>query len=110
MFKEIDCADIQWADLKKINRSDFVFNEARVQGALIGKHKKDGRILYIDSPRRFKLFSDGLNILVIESGGGTVKWKKGETQVFAGKVYRAEDIGEFEINGDCRFIFVKSGD
>jgi hypothetical protein len=78
--------------------------ENTVQGAKIGK--KDNALLII-SPRRYKLFSDGTDFVLIENGSGHFKWKRGETDFAAGDAFEVAEVGEYELNGNGTFVVVR---
>lgn len=86
-------------------REDFVFSDKTVQGATVGKC---GTSLYIISPRRFKLYTDGTDTVHILSGAGHFKWARGETPFAAGESFSAENVGEYEVNGNCEFAVVRT--
>lgn len=81
--------------------AEFTMQEGLVQGAAIGK--KDD-FLYVVSPKRYKLFADGTNILTVLSGDGFFKWKRGETKFTTGDVFEISQVGEYEVNGNAQFI------
>ncbi|MBP5242474.1 MAG: hypothetical protein J6Z36_02145 [Clostridia bacterium] len=83
---------------------EFVMQETPVQGAQIGKREND---LYIVSPRRFKLFTTGMDRVYILEGNGFFKWKRGETKFSAGDVFTVEEVGEYEINGNGKYFVVR---
>lgn len=84
---------------------EFIFSEKTVQGARVGK--KDGA-LYVVSPRRFKLFSEGTDTVHILAGSGHFKHARGETDFAAGESFRLHEPGEYEVNGNCSFIVVRA--
>ena len=83
---------------------EFTFGDAPVQGARVGKK---GEWLFVRSPRRYKLFTDGTDEVTFTEGGGHFKWARGERDFAAGESYRLESPGEYEVNGTCAF-FVRS--
>ena len=83
---------------------EFEFSDKTVQGAKLGKREK---MLYVVSPRRFKLYADKADTLTFISGSGHFKWARGETDFAAGESYRIEGEGEYEVNGNCTFIAVR---
>ncbi len=85
-------------------KENFVFSDKTVQGATVGK---SGASLYIISPRRFKLYSEGTDTVHILAGAGHFKWARGETPFAAGDSFSAENAGEYEVNGNCEFIVVR---
>lgn len=89
-----------------LKKEDFTFSEERVQGALTGK---SGSAVYVISPRRFKLYTDGTDKLKIIklSGNGHFKWSRGETDFSEGDVFEISAVGEYEVNGNAEFIVVK---
>ncbi|MBQ9081664.1 MAG: hypothetical protein IJY26_03405 [Clostridia bacterium] len=85
--------------------AEFEMQENTVQGARIGK--KDNA-LYIVSPRRYKLFTDGTDFVKILEGNGFFKWKRGETKFSAGDCFEISEVGEYEINGNGTYIVVRN--
>ncbi len=83
---------------------EFTFSEKTVQGARVGK--KEGAQLII-SPRRFKLFSEGTDIVHILSGSGHFKHARGETDFSAGERFCLQNAGEYEVNGNCVFLVLR---
>ena len=86
--------------LSKENFSDF----KTVQGARMAQ--KDSAV-YAESPRRYKLFCDTAHEIYIISGAGFIKWARGELPFTAGDCFCAEEIGEYELNGNCVFEVIK---
>lgn len=80
---------------------EFVFGEAPVQGARVGKRED---WLCVRSPRRFKLFTEGTDIVCIAEGSGHFKWARGERDFAAGDCFCLESPGEYEVNGRCAFF------
>ena len=80
---------------------EFTFGEAPVQGARVGK--REGW-LFVRSPRRYKLFTEGTDEVTFAEGSGHFKWARGERDFAAGESYRLESPGEYEINGKCAFF------
>ena len=80
---------------------EFTFGDAPVQGARVGKK---GEWLFVRSPRRYKLFTDGTDEVTFTEGGGHFKWARGERDFAAGESYRLESPGEYEVNGKCAFF------
>lgn len=83
---------------------DFSMNDSPVQGARTGRR---GNARFVDSPRRFKLFSEGNDVVCFLRGSGHFKWQRGETPFAAGDAFRIEGEGEYEVNGPCAFIVVR---
>ena len=81
--------------------TEFVFSEKTVQGAKTGK--KDD-LLFVRSPRRFKLYTDGCDEVIFLEGAGHFKWARGETPFAAGDCFLVEKCGEYEVNGACTFV------
>ncbi len=75
-----------------------------VQG---GKKRALGNKLFIESGGRYKLFGEGCDLILFTEGSGHFKWARGETSFTAGDVFRAEKLGEYEINGLCSFFVVR---
>lgn len=95
--------------LLSLSPEKFDLSGPTVQGAKCAKLESDGKIYNCTvSPRRFKQFAETAIILYIYSGDGFIKWKKGETKITQGSVYKIAPIGEYEINGNCTFILTKS--
>lgn len=84
---------------------EFEMQENTVQGARIGKKGND---LLIVSPRRYKLFTSGMDRVKVLEGNGFFKWKRGETKFSAGDCFEVSDVGEYEINGNGTYIVVRS--
>ncbi len=61
----------------------------------------------VETPRRYKLFTEGRDELYILSGSGHFKWARGETPFAAGESFVAENAGEYELNGACTFIVAR---
>mgnify|MGYP005758930013 FL=1 len=89
------------------DKSEFSFSDKRVQGATIGK--KEGET-YVISPKRYKLYCEGKMRILIVKGKGFVKWKRGEIAFEENDALFAEEAGEFELNGDCEFVYEISAD
>lgn len=85
-------------------REDFTMQGACVQGARIGKK---GSALLIISPRRYKLYTDGRDLVRIEEGHGFFKWKRGETPFSAGDCFEVCQTGEYEISGKGVYIVLR---
>ena len=83
---------------------EFTFSDKTVQGARLGKREN---MLYVVSPRRFKLYADGADTLTFLAGSGHFQWARGETDFSAGETFRIEGEGEYEVNGSCTFIAVR---
>lgn len=81
--------------------SDFTFTDKLLQGARVGK-KDDA--LYIFSPRRYKLFTKGKDVVCILDGSGHFKWARGETPFCKGDCFSVEEVGEYELNGSGTFL------
>lgn len=60
----------------------------------------------VESPKRFKLFSEGVLLLHIAEGNGFIKWKRGEIPFCADETLRFERAGEIELNGKCTFLYL----
>lgn len=86
------------------DESAFVFAPGRVQGARLGKN---GPCLLIEGAERFKLFTEGTDLVKILEGHGHFKWKKGETDFAPGDCFEAENPGEYEVNGSGKFLVVR---
>lgn len=88
------------------DENDYVFSEGAVQGARVGK--RDGA-LYVISPRRFKLYTDGDDTVAILklSGDGHFKWSRGEIPFSEGDVFRISAVGEYEVNGNAAFTVLR---
>lgn len=83
----------------------FTFSEQKVQGAAIAAQ---GEYLCVRSPRRYKLFTEGEDVLLVLAGGGHFKWKRGELPFAAGDCFCISAVGEYEVNGACTFIVRRS--
>lgn len=83
---------------------EFIMQENSVQGAKTGK--KDGALLIV-SPRRYKLFTTGMDRVKIVEGAGFFKWKRGETKFCAGECFEIAAVGEYEINGKGIYVILR---
>lgn len=90
---------------RRQEESGFTFSDKKVQGASVGRK---GDELYIISPRRFKLYTEGTETVHVLSGSGYIKWKRGEIPFAEGDAVLAEAPGEYEVNGACTFIVTKA--
>ena len=90
---------------RRQEESGFTFSDKKVQGASVGKKDDD---LYIISPRRFKLYTEGTETVHVLSGSGYIKWKRGEIPFAAGDAFLTEAPGEYELNGACEFTVEKT--
>lgn len=100
--------------LKKISSSplfdlpeeEFVFSEQSVQGAKTAKRGNDVLIL---SPKRFKLFTEGVDYvkILVLNGEGHFKWSRGETKFLEGDEFEVNGVGEYELNGDGKYLIVR---
>ena len=82
----------------------FAFSEKTVQGAKVGKRGED---MYIESPRRFNLYTDAKERVEVLEGGGYIKWKRGEIPFSAGDAFDVDAPGEYELNGACAFAVLR---
>lgn len=82
----------------------FAPSEKKVQGATLAKTEN---AVLVCSPKRFKVYHEGNLFVHILEGKGFFKWAKGET-AFSQGFYLIEDAEEVEINGNSKFIYVKS--
>ena len=73
----------------------------RVQG---GTRRSFEDLLLIESGGRFKLFTEGTDLIAVLSGEGHFKWARGETPFRAGDAFLAENLGEYELNGKGKFL------
>lgn len=85
--------------LEEMGRN-VIFSDKKVQGADI---YREGPVLFVSSPKRFKLYTDGQDILLVRAGSGHFKWKRGETDFYEGDVFEIVQTGEYEVNGSCDF-------
>lgn len=85
-------------------KENFSFTGKKVQGAEIGMF---GSARYVISPRRFKTVCDDTLAVHILQGNGHFKWARGEMPFSAGESFLAENIGEFEINGNSEFLLLR---
>lgn len=86
-------------------QDEFIMQEPAVQGAKIGK--KDDALLIV-SPRRYKLFTTGMDRVKIIEGVGFFKWKRGEVKFSDGDCFEVDEVGEYEINGKGVYVIVRS--
>lgn len=84
---------------------EFNFSDKPVQGAKLGRKEN---ALFIRSPRRYKLYTDGTDRVTFLEGSGHFKWARGEVSFQAGESFLVEACGEYEINGACVCIVVRS--
>ena len=75
----------------------------KVQGAAV---RAVNNVRYVESGGRFKLFAEGAHTVKFTEGAGFFKWARGEAAFSAGDIFRAENVGEYEINGVCKFFVV----
>lgn len=75
-----------------------------VQG---GTKRTAGNAILVQSGGRYKLFSEGRDLIKFLEGEGHFKWARGELPFRAGDTFLAEKTGEYEINGKCAFIAVR---
>ncbi len=90
--------------LPEIPEGNFSFGEGKVQGASLGKC---GKNLLVKGAKRFKLYSEGTDLIRIEEGSGHFKWKGGETDFTPGDCFEAEGLGEYEVNGSGKFLVLR---
>lgn len=64
--------------------------------------------LLIESPKRYKLFTDTMDYVLILSGKGFIKWARGELRFSEGDMFCFEETGEYELNGACKFVVVRN--
>ncbi len=76
-----------------------------VQGGSL--YAKDKTSFFVESGGRYKLFSEQVDYVKIIEGSGHFKWARGETPLCAGDIFRLEKVGEYEINGKCRFAVIR---
>ncbi len=77
----------------------------RVQGGTMYSPQKG--YLYVESGGRYKLYSDGVDYVKFLEGAGHFKWARGEISFAEGDIFFAQETGEYEINGVCRFAVVR---
>lgn len=75
-----------------------------VQG---GTKRSAGCAILVRSGGRYKLFTEGRDLVKFLEGEGHFKWARGELPFRAGDTFLAEKTGEYEINGKCVFIAVR---
>lgn len=90
---------------EKAPRGAFAFEgdpePTRVQGGL---RRAEGCRFCVESGGRYKLFCDKTDFVRIDEGAGFIKWARGEIPFREGEVLLAEEAGEYELNGKCRFF------
>ena len=92
-----------------LNKSHFTMMPDMVQNAHIGKTNfVDLNYIYIDSEKRFKLYTEKTDLVFIESGNGFIKWSRGEKIFSAGDILIFNEVKEYELNGKCVFIVFKN--
>ncbi len=84
---------------------DAFTNPVNVQGA---EKREYQNALLITSGKRYKLFTNGVDRIKILEGEGHFKWARGETPFRAGDCFSLEQTGEYEVNGKCAFLIVRS--
>ncbi len=77
----------------------------KVQGGLLYSPEKGA--LLVESGGRYKLFCEGVDYVQIMRGNGHFKWARGETPFQEGNLFCVSEVGEYEINGACRFAVVR---
>ncbi len=87
-----------------LSEESFVFKEGRVQGAKTGRN---GNALLVEEATRFKLFTEGKDLIKILKGSGRFKWKRGETPFLEGDCFEADGVGEYEVNGSEKFMVIR---
>jgi len=94
------------AALTDEEKEGFIFGDEKVQGAKIGKK---GSSIYAISPKRFKLYTEGIDkIFIIKlSGEGHFKWSRGETEFKEGDAFEVSSVGEYEVNANAEFIVIR---
>ncbi len=80
--------------------NEIPFTANKVQGANI---YQSGKILYAKSPKRYKLFTDNEHVILFLNGSGHFKWARGEIDFSKGDSFTIENVGEYEVNGNCTF-------
>lgn len=88
------------SQLYALNEENAPLSDKKVQGARL---YQSGNILFADSPRRFKLYTQSRDILLIREGEGHFKWARGEIDFKAGEAFEISETGEYEVNGKCIF-------
>ena len=96
------------SEINKLEIADFVLSNETVQGATTGKLLKEGlEYTYIQSTKRFKLYTEDYNLIYIKSGNGFIKWSRGERNFKEGDLIHFFVVKEYELNGICSFIVFK---
>ena len=85
--------------------SQIPFTDKKVQGANIFQQAS---VLYAVSPKRYKLFTNGLDIIYFFDGVGHFKWARGEINFQKGDCFQVESVGEYDVNGNCSFAVTRS--
>lgn len=94
---------IECTDARLLLPKEAFCSPRTVQGGTMTE--TDG-VKRVESPKRFKLFSENVLILHIAEGNGFIKWKRGEIPFCANETLRFERAGEIELNGKCTFLYL----
>lgn len=93
------------AHLAQFDRPMPAFSQpVKVQG---GTRSSAENMLLVQSGGRFKLFTDGCDLVKIVRGSGHFKWARGETAFCEGEVFLLEQVGEYELNGACDALIIR---
>ncbi len=84
--------------------TDALSEPVKVQG---GYKRVYQNVLLVESGGRYKLFCTSRDYIKFLAGEGHFKWARGETPFVCGDVFLAEEVGEYEINGNCTFTVVR---
>lgn len=94
------------AALVLLTPASFTFAPEKVQGSAIGGTSSNGLdFKAVVAPRRFKLYCENTMYLFVYSGGGYIKWSRGEYNIAQGDILLIEGIGEFDLNGEITFFY-----
>jgi hypothetical protein len=95
--------------IKSLTKNDFTMNSETVQNAHIGKTKIDDlSYIYIESKKRFKLYTEETDLVFIISGNGFIKWSRGEKIFSKDDLLLFKGVKEYELNGESVFIVFKN--
>ncbi len=94
------------SDIFSVKEENFVYSEKSVQGAKTANFKN---ALLIESPKRFKLFTEEVHFVKIlkSADGAHFKYSRGELPFKEGDCFEVNGVGEYELNGDGIYLVIK---
>jgi len=94
--------------IKNLSKADFVMSGETVQSAVCGKAQINNQdYIYIESAKRFKLYTEQSDLIYVLSGNGFIKWSRGEKVFSSGDLLLFNNVAEYELNGRSVFIVLK---